>query len=118
MSERIGPYYLGLGEEHVFLGREMAQERSLSDELLSRAEHASQALITEAMDVATGIVGEHRAEMDRLVERLMEEETLSREQIIETLSEAETEIGTPEDRAPRSIASMSSPPPQTEPPPG
>jgi cell division protease FtsH len=87
MSERIGPYYLGLGEEHVFLGREMGQERSLSDELLGRAEQASQALIVEAMDVASGIVSRHRAEMDRLVERLMDEETLTRDQIIEVLSQ-------------------------------
>jgi cell division protease FtsH len=86
MSDRIGPYYLGLGEEHVFLGREMGQERSLSDELLGRAEAASQALITEAMDVATDIVSRHRQEMDRLVERLMEDETLTRDQIIEILS--------------------------------
>jgi cell division protease FtsH len=86
MSDRIGPYYLGLGEQHVFLGREMGQERSLSDELLARAETASQELIVEAMDVATEIVSSHRAEMDRLVERLIEEETLTRDQIIEILS--------------------------------
>lgn len=87
MSDRIGPYYLGLGEEHVFLGREMGQERSLSDELLGRAEHASQALINEAMDVAAGIVHDRRVEMDQLVERLIEEETLSRDQIIAILSD-------------------------------
>ncbi len=86
MSERIGPYYLGLGEEHVFLGREMGQERSLSDELLSHAERASQELITEAVEVATEIVNRHRPGMEQLVQRLMEEETLSREQIIEILS--------------------------------
>jgi cell division protease FtsH len=89
MSDRIGPYYLGLGEQHVFLGREMGQERSLSDELLARAEEASQELIVEAMNVASGIVSQRHEEMSRLVARLMEEETLTRDQIIEILSEDE-----------------------------
>jgi cell division protease FtsH len=78
MSDQIGPYYLGIGEQHVFLGREMAQERSLSDELLNRAERAAQALLAEAMSVATDLIEEHRAEMDRLVDALLDEETLDR----------------------------------------
>lgn len=86
MSEPIGPYYLGLGEEHVFLGREMRQERSLSDDLLAQAEAASRQMLREAVDAATELVTRYRPEMDRLVDRLMEEETLSRDQIIEILS--------------------------------
>ncbi|TVR74065.1 MAG: ATP-dependent metallopeptidase FtsH/Yme1/Tma family protein [Sphaerobacteraceae bacterium] len=86
MSEPIGPYYLGLGEEHVFLGREMRQERSLSDDLLAQAEAASRQILREAVDAATELVTRYRPEMDRLVDRLMEEETLSRDQIIEILS--------------------------------
>jgi cell division protease FtsH len=95
MSEPIGPYYLGLGEEHVFLGREMGQEKSLSDDLLARAESASREILIEAMDAAADIVDHHRNEMDRLVERLMEEETLNRDQIIEILSSPdESEVQT------------------------
>jgi cell division protease FtsH len=86
MSEPIGPYYLGLGEEHVFLGREMGQERSLSDDLLAQAESASRQMLRDAMSTATDLVTRHRAEMDRLVEQLIEEETLTRDQIIEILS--------------------------------
>jgi cell division protease FtsH len=92
MSDRIGPYYLGLGEQHVFLGREMGQERSLSDELLARAEEASQELISEAMEVAMETVREHWDEMERLVDRLIDEETLTREQIIEILSGKEDQV--------------------------
>ncbi len=107
MSERIGPYYLGLGEEHVFLGREMGQERSLSDELLGRAEHASQALIAEAMNVAAEIVNKHREEMERLVERLIDEETLTRDQIIDILAEDDsTERVSQQAHEPKAIATV------------
>ena len=31
MSSEVGPVYLGTGEEHVFLGREIVQEKAFSD---------------------------------------------------------------------------------------
>ena len=55
---------------------------------LARAEAAPQALITEAIEVATQIAREYRQEMDRLVERLLDEETLTSEQIAEILGPA------------------------------
>jgi cell division protease FtsH len=64
----------------------MAQERSLSDMLLNRAEHAAQDLLSEALDAATRIIEQHRPEMDRLVEALLEEETLDRTAIAAILA--------------------------------
>ncbi|MBX6343326.1 MAG: AAA family ATPase, partial [Thermomicrobiaceae bacterium] len=49
MSDEVGPIYLGMGEQHVFLGREIAQERELSDELLERADEAVQRLVHDAL---------------------------------------------------------------------
>src|SRR5690606_34602917 len=34
MSDEIGPVYLGTGEQHVFLGRELTQEREMSAKTL------------------------------------------------------------------------------------
>jgi cell division protease FtsH len=89
MSDRIGPYYLGLDEEHVFLGREMGQERSVSHELLNRAEIVAQDLVAESMGVATQILRENRHDVELLVERLLEEESLTSEQIDEILGRPE-----------------------------
>ncbi len=85
MSDRIGPYYLGLDEEHIFLGREMAQERSISEELLNRAETVAQGMVGESMDVARNLLQEQREDVERLVERLLEQETVTSEEIGEIL---------------------------------
>jgi cell division protease FtsH len=81
MSEEIGPFFLGLGEEHVFLGRELAQERDLGQATLDRAEAAAQRLLRESLERAQRVLTEHRAELDRIAGRLIVEETLDQAEI-------------------------------------
>lgn len=85
MSEEVGPLFLGSGEQHVFLGREMSQDRELSDEILDRADRAVVRLIAEAQETAEQILVEHRDELDRLAALLIEEETISEDTITEIL---------------------------------
>ena len=35
MSEEVGPLYLGTGEQHVFLGRELTRDRDYSEDTIS-----------------------------------------------------------------------------------
>ncbi len=87
MSEELGPVYLGLGEQHVFLGREIVQDHSIGTSTLDRADAAVRRLLEEAMERAERVLREHRAELDRLAELLMAEETIGPEKIREVLGE-------------------------------
>jgi len=85
MSDEIGPIYLGTGEQHVFLGRELTQEREMSDNTLDRADAAVRRLVTEAMDGAIGMLKEHQVAMDELAQLLIEEETIDEEELTKLL---------------------------------
>ncbi|MDW8060681.1 MAG: ATP-dependent zinc metalloprotease FtsH [Thermomicrobium sp.] len=87
MSEELGPVYLGLGEQHVFLGREIVQDHSIGSSTLDRADEAVRRLLEEAMERAERVLREHRAELDRLAELLIVEETIGPEKIREVLRE-------------------------------
>jgi len=88
MSEKIGPLGLGIGEEHVFLGREMGAPREYSEKLAEMidSEIQSQLLAFEAFTVS--FLTEHRQELDALARAVMKRETLSAGEITEVLEEA------------------------------
>ncbi len=86
MSPEVGSVYLGTGEEHVFLGREMGgQDRPISESLLERSDQAIQAFVTEGMDTARRILTENREKLHALAEALITEETVDSEQIAAVL---------------------------------
>ena len=85
MSEEIGPVYLGTGEEHVFLGREIAQHNQLGERTQDRADEAVRDLVVAAQQEANRILLKHREYLDILAERLTLDETLDQDQIAEIL---------------------------------
>ncbi|MCM8750301.1 ATP-dependent zinc metalloprotease FtsH [Thermomicrobiaceae bacterium CFH 74404] len=87
MSEEIGPLYLGLGEQHVFLGREIAQDHQIAETTLDRVDAAVQRILNSAKEQAQAILIEHRHELDRLADLLVIEETVGPEKIREVLGE-------------------------------
>ncbi len=66
MSEEIGPVYLGSGEEHVFLGREIAQHDQIGDRTQDRADDAVRELVLAAQQKAKFILLQHREDLDIL----------------------------------------------------
>ena len=85
MSDEVGPVYLGMGEQHVFLGREIMQERDVAEATLERADEAVQRLLREAMERAEELLRKHRDKLDALAEALIAEETIGQEKITEIL---------------------------------
>jgi len=77
MSEELGPVYFGLGEEHPFLGRVMAQERSYGDETASAIDAAVQRLVDGAHQHAVELLREHRHQLDAMAQSLLQQETLT-----------------------------------------
>jgi cell division protease FtsH len=95
MSPEVGTIYLGTGEEHVFLGREMGQERDISQNLLDRADRAIQALVDEAKERAHQILTQYRDKLDELADALVTDETVDSVRIAELLGVPAVPAGAP-----------------------
>lgn len=76
MSDDVGPVYLGTGEEHVFLGREITQDKSFSDTTAQKVDAAVRVLVETALNDAVSLIRQHRDKLEALVAALMEKETL------------------------------------------
>jgi cell division protease FtsH len=87
MSEDVGPIYLGTGEEHVFLGREITQDKSFSDATSERLDAAVREIVENALQQALAINLAHREKLDGLVKALMERETLDAPEVFEIFGE-------------------------------
>jgi len=73
----IGPVHFGLGEEHIFLGRQMTGSgRVYSEETAAKIDKAVADLIEKSQEAAKNVIAQHRTELDRLVEALLVEETI------------------------------------------
>jgi cell division protease FtsH len=81
MSDAVGPLNLGRGEEHPFLGRELAQPKRYSEQMAWLMDQEIRKLILEAESTAKEILTKNRHVLDTLAETLVKEETLDREEI-------------------------------------
>jgi cell division protease FtsH len=88
MSEEIGPVDLRESDEHPFLGREIAQPRSFSENTAKRVDEAVGKMLHEAEAKAAGIISQHRPNIQRLITALEKEETLDRAAIEACLGSA------------------------------
>jgi cell division protease FtsH len=76
MSGEVGPVYLGTGEEHVFLGREITQEKAYSDMTAQKLDGAIRDVVESALARALELNRRFRRQLDALVAALLEKETL------------------------------------------
>jgi cell division protease FtsH len=83
MSDVLGPMSFRVGEEHVFLGKELQEARDFSDQTAYFIDQEVQKLLREADDTAYRILEEHRPQLDRMVAALLEKEELLKEDIQE-----------------------------------
>ena len=83
MSEDVGPIYLGTGDEHVFLGREITQDKSFSDATAQRLDIAVHSIIDNALKEAVELNTVHRDKLEALVAALLERETLDGPEVTE-----------------------------------
>jgi cell division protease FtsH len=81
MSERIGPLAVGDKEQEIFLGREFAQRREISERTAQMVDDEVKRLVDEAYARATQILAENRELLDRIADALLERETIDREDL-------------------------------------
>lgn len=90
MSEKVGPLSLGRGEEHPFLGRQMAQPKRYSEDMAWLMDQEIRKLVTEAESRAEEILTKNRDKLEKLAEELLKEETLTRDDIERIIGKPET----------------------------
>lgn len=85
MSQRIGPIALPDGEEHPFLGREIAMPRQYSEHTARVIDEEVSRILHEISQQATELLEQNRDKLDTLALALLEEETLEDDRIEELI---------------------------------
>jgi cell division protease FtsH len=87
MSEDLGPMVYGKKDELIFLGREISEQRDYSESVAVRIDKEVQEQVQEAYDRATSILRQYRVQLDAIALRLIEVETLDREEFARLFTE-------------------------------
>ena len=77
----LGPLAFGKKEEQIFLGREIAQHRDFSEDTAIKIDIEVKRIVSEQYERATKILQENRESMERLVDALLEHESLDSAQM-------------------------------------
>jgi cell division protease FtsH len=85
MSERLGPMSFRVGEEHVFLGKEIQEQRDFSEATMGIIDEEVQSLLREADERAFRLLETNRDKLELLVDGLVQREELHKEEIDELL---------------------------------
>jgi len=80
MSENLGPMTYGQKEELIFLGREISEQRDYSEAVAEKIDQEVRSIVNTAYGRAREILTTYRQKLDQVAERLLEVETLSRDE--------------------------------------
>ncbi|WP_373029110.1 ATP-dependent zinc metalloprotease FtsH [Sulfurovum sp.] len=81
MSELLGPVYYQKGEDHVFLGREMAMPKDFSEATAKLIDDEVRKIITEKEEEVMDLFKTHKKEIIALSNRLAEKELIYADEI-------------------------------------
>lgn len=80
MGGELGQMTYGQKEELIFLGREISEQRDYSESIAQKIDIEVRKLIDEAFTQAQKLLKKYRTELDSVANRLLEVETLTREE--------------------------------------
>jgi cell division protease FtsH len=95
MSEELGPLSYAQGEEHVFLGREIAQHRDYSEATAQKIDNEVVRLIKTAYDNSKSVLQAHMQTLHALSSLLLEKETVLGKELDELIFKIEPGIVLP-----------------------
>ena len=81
MSDLIGPMAIGDSEQEVFLGRDIAQRRQVSEQTAQLVDGEVKRILDESYEQARVILEAHRDLLESIALALLERESLDREQV-------------------------------------
>lgn len=76
MSEDMGPVTFGREPHHVFLGRDIVEDRNFSEDIANKIDREVRSLAESQYEKAKDLLLEHRAILDKIAEVLLEKEIL------------------------------------------
>ena len=76
MSEAVGPLTFGRRTEHVFLGRELGEDRNFSEDVAALIDREVRHIVESCHKRAREILTEHRTTLERVAQELIRRETL------------------------------------------
>jgi cell division protease FtsH len=89
MSERLGAVKFGQESGEVFMGRDMGHGRDYSEEVAAVVDAEVRALVENAHHEAWEILVEYRDVLDDMVLKLLDKETLNKEEVLEIFAPIE-----------------------------
>ena len=81
MSDELGPVAYRLGEENVFLGREMAQVKDFSEHTGELIDREIRRIVSDMEQQATDLLQKNHSRLDLVASALLERETLEAEEV-------------------------------------
>ncbi len=81
MSPAVGPIAVGDREQEIFLGRELAQRREVSERTAQLVDSEIKRILDEAYEAARGVLEGNRELLRTIAEALLERETLDADEI-------------------------------------
>jgi cell division protease FtsH len=85
MSERLGPLSFGRREEQVFLGKELVMHKDYSEKTAEEIDQEVKRIVEECYERAKKILQENAPKVEKLVQILLEKESLSGEELNQIL---------------------------------
>jgi cell division protease FtsH len=96
MSSKLGPMVFGQKEELIFLGREISEQRDYSEAVAEEIDSEVRRIVGEAHERARRVLIEYRDRLDAVAHRLLEVETISRDEFEQIFPPPQPKIsGTP-----------------------
>jgi cell division protease FtsH len=81
MSDKLGNLTFGHPQEHIFLGRDIIEERNYSDQTAFIIDQEVRKVIDECYATARGEIMKHRDKLKLLAEKLLEKEIMELDEI-------------------------------------
>lgn len=85
MSDKLGPVSYRIGEEHVFLGKEIQEPRDFSEGTMQLIDEEVRRILCAAQDRAANHLVTHRKELDLITEGLLQREELTKDEVDQIL---------------------------------
>jgi cell division protease FtsH len=104
MSDTLGPMSFRIGEEHVFLGKEIQEQRDFSETTAAVIDQEVGRLLRDADQRAFELLESHRPELESLVNALTEREELYYEDIQKLIGPSKSQPHPDLDGVKRSVA--------------
>ena len=104
MSEALGPLAYGQSDDHIFLGREIAQHRDYSEDTARKIDAEVSGLVTEGYGRAKQLLTDNVDILNRLAEQLLDKETVMGKELDELIREMRPGIRLPSDPSEKSAS--------------